>query len=215
VKISGNSELWPYCNHSATLSRKMSTDGGGREAMTGRRLLLLTVSVLSLNAALLSTASAETCVTGVNSTSTNAVSGITGQPGTTVVTGVTPTTASALTNVTANQGPAPFLTSAALSPVTGNALTNATLSPVTGNALTNVTLSPVTGTVVTAATTGTVTGITPPPAGRPTSWSLHLTPTCPPTALRNLLSLMAATRQMAAARLNWSIRAPPPPSSRC
>jgi hypothetical protein len=36
--------------------------------MTGRRLLLLTVSVLSLNAALLSTASAETCVTGVSST---------------------------------------------------------------------------------------------------------------------------------------------------
>ena len=75
--------------------------GAGGRAMTDRRLLLLTVSVVSLNAALLASASAETCVTGVNSTSTNAVSGITGQPGTTVVTGVTPTMASALTNVTA------------------------------------------------------------------------------------------------------------------
>jgi len=72
---------------------KMGMAGAGGRAMTDRRLLLLTVSVVSLNAALLASASAETCVTGVNSTSTNAVSGITGQPGTTVVTGVTPTMA--------------------------------------------------------------------------------------------------------------------------
>ena len=80
--------------------------------MTGRPLLVLAASVASLNAALLASASAETCVTGVNPTFTNAVSGITGNPGTTVVTGATPTTASALTNVTANPGAVPFLTSA-------------------------------------------------------------------------------------------------------
>jgi hypothetical protein len=41
--------------------------GAGERAMTDR-LLLLTVSVVSLNAALLASASAETCVTGVNPT---------------------------------------------------------------------------------------------------------------------------------------------------
>jgi len=51
---------------------------------------------------------AETCVTGVNPTFANAVSGITGNPGTTVVTAVTPTMTSALTNVTANPGAVRF-----------------------------------------------------------------------------------------------------------
>jgi len=105
----------------------------GRRDMTGRRFLLLTVSVVSLDAALLSTASAETCVTGVNPTFANAVSGITGgQPGTTVVTGVTPTFASAVTGVQTTQ--TSFLTSAGVAPLTGTAVTGVTAptSSVTG-----------------------------------------------------------------------------------
>ena len=122
--------------------------------MTGRPLLLA-VSLVSLNGALLASASAETCVTGVNPTFANVVSDVSGQPGITVVTGVTPTMASALTNVTANQGPLPFLTSATLSPITGTAVTS--VNAPTGTAVTNV-----------GATTGTVTGITPTP-GLPTN----------------------------------------------
>src|SRR5437764_3455329 len=72
--------------------------------------LLSALTVGSLNAGLLSSASAETCVTGVTSTFANVVSGVNGTPSTTVVTSVTPTTAAALTGVTANPGPAPFLT---------------------------------------------------------------------------------------------------------
>ena len=49
--------------------------------MTCRRLLLLGVSVASLNAALLSSASAATCVTDVNTGFTNVVSGVAGAPG--------------------------------------------------------------------------------------------------------------------------------------
>ena len=90
--------------------------------MAGRPLLLA-VSLVSLNAGLLASASAETCVTGVNQTSTNVVSGVSGQPGTTVVTAVTPTMVSAaLTSVTPNTGR--FLTSATLSPVTGTVVTS-------------------------------------------------------------------------------------------
>jgi len=48
--------------------------------MTGRPLLLA-ASVASLNAALLASASAETCVTGVNPTFANAVNEVSGQPG--------------------------------------------------------------------------------------------------------------------------------------
>ena len=81
--------------------------------MTGRPLLLA-VSLVSLNAALLASASAETCVTGVNPTFVNVVNGVSGQSGTTVVTAVTPTMATALTNVTATSGAVPFLTSATL-----------------------------------------------------------------------------------------------------
>ena len=58
--------------------------------MTGRPLLFA-VSFVSLNAAVLASASAETCVTGVNPTFANVISGVTGQPGATVVTAVTPT----------------------------------------------------------------------------------------------------------------------------
>src|SRR5262245_25710080 len=100
------------------------------------RFLLLTVSVASLNAALLASASAETCVTGVNSTSANAVNDVSGQPGGTVVTGVAPTMAPAVNGVTTSA--VPFLTSAALSPNT-------------------------TGTAITGVNSGSVTGITPTP----------------------------------------------------
>jgi hypothetical protein len=112
-------------------------------ASVSNQTLLAALTVGSLNTALVSSASAETCVTGVNPTFANAVNDVSGQPGATVVTGVTPTTASALTNVTANPGAVPFLTSATLNQATGTA------SSVT-------------------STTGTVTGITPTP-GAPTN----------------------------------------------
>src|SRR5215472_12350433 len=97
--------------------------------MTGR-FLLLTVSVASLNAALLASASAETCVTGVNSTSANVVSGVSGQPGVGVVTSVTPTFANAVTGVQTTQ--TPVLTSATLNQFTGTAITSLTSGTVTG-----------------------------------------------------------------------------------
>src|SRR5262249_40450435 len=141
--------------------------------MTGR-LLLSAVSLLSLNAALLASASAETCITGVNSTSTNAVSGITGQPGTTVVTGVTPTFSNAVTGVQTTPGS--FLTGASLSTTstnvvngvsgqTGTAVTAVT--PAVGHALTSVHTTTTSGSFLTGATlnqaTGpAVTGVTAP-----------------------------------------------------
>ena len=107
----------------------------GLLASASNQTLLAALTVGSLNTALLSSASAATCVTGVTSTFANVINDVSGQPGATVVTAVTPTMATALTNVTANQGT--FLTSAALAPVTGIAVTGVT------------------------TTTGTVTGITP------------------------------------------------------
>src|SRR5215831_7555556 len=104
-------------------------------ASASNQTLLAALTVGSLNTALLSSASAATCVTGVTSTFANVINDVSGQPGATVVTAVTPTMATALTNVTANQGT--LLTSAALAPVTGTAVTGVT------------------------TTTGTVTGITP------------------------------------------------------
>ena len=146
--------------------------------MTGRALLFA-VSLISLNAALLASASAETCVTAVNQTFANVISGVTGQPGTTVVTGVTPTFANAVTGVqttqtpfltsaTLNQAAGTAVTNATLNQATGTAVTSATLNQATGTAVTNATLNQATGTVLTGATTGTVTGITPTP-GLPTN----------------------------------------------
>jgi hypothetical protein len=157
--------------------------------MTGRSLLFA-VSFVSLNAALLASASAETCVTGVNPTFANAISGITGGPGTTVVTGVTPTFANAVTGVQTTQ--TPFLTSATLNQATGTAVTNATLNQATG-------------TVLTGATTGTVTGITPTP-GLPTNLMVPaFAPNSPPATtppVRYLLSQMAAPVQIIRAPLH-------------
>ena len=98
--------------------------------MTGRPLLFA-VSLVSLNAALLASASAETCVTGVNPTFVNAVSGVSGQPGATVVTSVNPTFANAVAGVQTTQRP--FLTGASLTTTAGNAVTNvsATTTPIT------------------------------------------------------------------------------------
>src|SRR5262249_53689896 len=105
------------------------TTGWGKN-MTGR-FLLLSVSVASLNAALLASASAETCVTGVNPAFANAVNDVSGQPGATVVTDVKPTMAPAVNGVTT--GAVPFLTSAALSPgTTGTAITGVSSGSVTG-----------------------------------------------------------------------------------
>src|SRR5262245_66028440 len=94
-----------------------------------RRLLVLAASVASLNAALLASASAETCLTGVNQTSTNVVSGVSGQPGATVVTSVTPTFASVVT--TQNS----FLTSAGINQTPGTAVTNVTAPTTSGSLL--------------------------------------------------------------------------------
>ena len=97
--------------------------------MTGR--FPLAVGVVSLNAALLSSASAATCVTDVTATTGNAISSITGQTGA-AVTAVNPTFGNALTSVqtTATQGS--FLTGATLATTSGNAVTNvsATITPV-------------------------------------------------------------------------------------
>ena len=96
-----------------------------------RRTLSVAASVVSLNAALLSSASAATCVTAVNVAFTDVVNSVTGQPGA-AVTAITPTFGNALTGVqtTAIQGS--FLTGAALDTTSGNGVTNvvATTTPV-------------------------------------------------------------------------------------
>ena len=152
-------------------------------ASASHQTLLAAVTVGSFNAALVSSASAATCVTSVSPTFANVINDVAGQPGATVVTSVTPSMAPALNGVTT--GAAPFLTSANLSPVFGNAVTSAALSPgTTGTAVTSATLSPVTGTVLTGATTGTVTGI-PPTPGAPTNLFAPAFATNFPTAATN------------------------------
>jgi hypothetical protein len=66
-------------------------------ASASHQTLLAALTVGSLNGGLLASASAETCVTGVNQTSTNVVGDVSGAPGQTVVTSVTPTFASVTT----------------------------------------------------------------------------------------------------------------------
>ena len=70
-----------------------------------KRLLLLSVSVVGFNAALLSSSWAATCVTDVTATPTSVITSVTGQTGA-AVTAVTPTFGNALTGVqtTATQG---------------------------------------------------------------------------------------------------------------
>src|SRR6516164_7632663 len=93
-------------------------------ASASNQTLLAALTVGSLNAGLLSSASAATCVTGVTATFANVVSGASGLPGETVVTAVTPAFANAVTGVQTTQ--TPFLTGATLNPVTGTAVTSVT-----------------------------------------------------------------------------------------
>ena len=93
-------------------------------ASASNQTLLAALTVGSLNAGLLSSASAATCVTGVTATFANVVSGVSGLPGETVVTAVTPAFANAVTGVQTTQ--TPFLTGATLNPVTGTAVTSVT-----------------------------------------------------------------------------------------
>ena len=99
-------------------------------ASASSRTLLAALTVGSFNAGLLASASAETCVTGVNPTFANVISGVTGQPGATVVTAVTPTFSNAVTGVQTTQ--TPVLTSATLNQFTGTAITSLTSGTVTG-----------------------------------------------------------------------------------
>jgi hypothetical protein len=98
--------------------------------MTGRTLLLA-VSIVSLNAALLSSASAATCVTDVTASFGNVINSATGQTGA-AVTAVTPTFGNALTSVQTTTTQGSFLTGATLATTSGNAVTNvsATTTPV-------------------------------------------------------------------------------------
>lgn len=68
----------------------------GLLASASNQTLLAALTVGSLNTALLSSASAATCVTGVTSTFENVINDVSGQPGATVVTAVTPTMATAI-----------------------------------------------------------------------------------------------------------------------
>ena len=96
-----------------------------------KRLLLLSVSVVGFNAALLSSGWAATCVTDVTATTGNVVNGVTGQTGA-AVTAVNPTFGNALTSVQTTATEGSFLTGATLATTSGNAVTNvsATITPV-------------------------------------------------------------------------------------
>src|SRR5262245_52593302 len=100
-------------------------------AFASNQTLLAALTVGSFNAGLLASASAETCVTGMNQTFANAVTGVSGGPGTTVVTGVTDT-----------PGAVPFLTSAGLNQTTGTAVTSVTSTPGTVTGITPGTNNP-------------------------------------------------------------------------
>src|SRR5262245_50684679 len=151
-------------NHAFSLSPVWRNLLGGQD-MTCRRLLLLGVSVAGLNAGLLSSASAATCVTDVNTGFTNVVSGVAGAPGISVVTAVTPTTAAAVTGVQTTPGS--FLTGASLNTTstnvvngvsgqTGTAVTAVT--PTVGNALTSVNTTTTSGSFLTGAALTTASG---------------------------------------------------------
>src|SRR6185295_18938106 len=97
--------------------------------------LLAGLTVGGLNGGVLASASAETCLTGVNQTSTNVVSGVSGTPGTSVVTAVSPTFANAVTGVQTTPGS--FLTGASLGTTSTNVVNG--VSGQTGTAVTAVT----------------------------------------------------------------------------
>ena len=100
-------------------------------ASASHQTLVAALTVGSLNTALVSSASAATCVTSVSPTFANVINDVAGQPGATVVTSVTPTFANAVTGVQTTPGS--FLTGASLTTTAGNAVTNvsATTTPIT------------------------------------------------------------------------------------
>ena len=152
-------------------------------ASASNQTLLAALTVGSLNTAMVSSASAATCVTSVSPTFANVVSGVSGAPGITVVSAVTPTFSNAVTGVQTTPGS--FLTGASLNttstnvvngvsgqtgtavtavaPTFGTALTGVNTTTTSGSFLTGATLNQATGTAVTGvtSTTGTVTGLTP------------------------------------------------------
>src|SRR5215472_6909378 len=109
------------------------------------RFLLLTVSVASLNAALLASASAATCVTSESPTFAPVINEIGGgTTGARVVTGITPTFGSVTTT------PGSFLSSTGISQTPGTAVTGVSVTAPPGNGVASVT-----------APTTNITGITP------------------------------------------------------
>src|SRR5215831_9543543 len=98
----------------------------GLLASASNQTLLAALTVGSLNTALVSSASAATCVTSVSPTFANAVNDVSGQAGATVVTDVTPTaTVSALGAGTSfNQSPNNVVTSATFTPQSAGAVTS-------------------------------------------------------------------------------------------
>src|SRR5262245_30530964 len=97
-------------------------------ASASDQTLLAALTVGSLNTALVSSASAESCVTSVSPTFANVVNAVSGQPGASVVTDVTPTaTVSALGAGTSfNQSPNNVVTSATFTPQSADAVTGIT-----------------------------------------------------------------------------------------
>ena len=133
--------------------------------------LLAAVTVGSLNAGLLSSASAATCVTGVSPTFANVVNGASGEPGADVVTAVTPTFAS----VTTTQNS--FVSSAGINQAPGAAVTS--VGQTTGTAIANGSLA--TGTAIAngSLTTTPITGITPAPGAPATVYVPAFAPNFP------------------------------------
>ena len=87
-------------------------------ASASNQTLLAALTVGSLNTAMVSSASAATCVTSVSPTFANVVSGVSGAPGITVVSAVTPTFSNAVTGVQTTPGS--FLTGASLNTTSTN-----------------------------------------------------------------------------------------------
>jgi len=133
-------------------------------ASASNQTLLAALTVGSLNAGLLASASAETCVTGVNTTFANAINDVSGQPGGTVVTGVTPTTAPAVNGVAT--GAVPFLTSATLHQATGTAVASVTAptTPITAIDASSTATTPFNPNLRTIAVDASIANNAPPAA---------------------------------------------------
>ena len=122
-------------------------------ASASNQTLLAALTVGSLNTAMVSSASAATCVTSVSPTFANVVSGVSGAPGITVVSAVTPTFSNAVTGVQTTPGS--FLTGASLSTTSTNVVNG--VSGQTGTAVTAV--APTFGNALTGVQTTTTQGV--------------------------------------------------------